>query len=94
MLIFDYTRRHNEVARCILAKLPLEYGLRSSKKIRNHSIQGVLSNKRVVIKVDLRIPTDVKIDANKPDKFIYDKEGKNLNLIEVGMQNIDNLQTV
>lgn len=73
MLSFDYTRRHNEVVRCILAKLTLKYGLRSSKKIRNHSIQEILSNKRVVIKVDTRIPTDVKIDANKPDIFIYDK---------------------
>lgn len=93
MLSFDYTRRHNEVVRYIFTNLTFKYSLRTSKKIRNYSIQVILSYKRVVIKEDTRIPTDVKINANKPDIFIFDMQ-KNYYLIEVGITNAKNLQTV
>ncbi|KAL6120480.1 hypothetical protein NUSPORA_02790 [Nucleospora cyclopteri] len=44
--------------------------------------------------VDNRIKTNVKIQCNKPDLFIYNKRRSKISLIEVGIANQDNLQTV
>ncbi|EQB60028.1 hypothetical protein NAPIS_ORF02409 [Vairimorpha apis BRL 01] len=78
---------------CPFIMLSFDYTRRHNEvKIRNYSIQVILSYKRVVIKEDTRIPTDVKINANKPDIFIFDMQ-KNYYLIEVGITNADNLQT-
>ncbi|KAF9763460.1 hypothetical protein NGRA_1257 [Nosema granulosis] len=52
MLSFDYTRRHNEVVRCIHLHLWLTYNLKSIKKIKNHSVQEIVSNNKVKIRVD------------------------------------------
>ncbi|KAL6120851.1 hypothetical protein NUSPORA_02344 [Nucleospora cyclopteri] len=51
----------------------LRYGLKSSKKIRNHFVREIVCNEEVEIRVDNRIKTNVKIQCNKPDLFIYDK---------------------
>ncbi|KAL6120332.1 hypothetical protein NUSPORA_02952, partial [Nucleospora cyclopteri] len=72
----------------------LRYGLKSSKKIRNHSVQEIVCNEEVEIRVDNRIKTNVKIQCNKPDLFIYDKRRSKIALIEVGITGQDNLQTV
>ncbi|KAF7684385.1 hypothetical protein TCON_0442 [Astathelohania contejeani] len=42
----DYTRRHNEVLRCIHLLLATKYGFKKSKKLRTHSAQGVMENER------------------------------------------------
>ncbi|KAL6120406.1 hypothetical protein NUSPORA_02870 [Nucleospora cyclopteri] len=94
MLAFDYTRRHNEIVRCIHLLMFLRYGLKSSKKIRNHSVQEIVCNEEVEIRVDNRIKTNVKIRCNKPDFFIYDKRRSKITLIEVGITTQDNLQTL
>ncbi len=94
MLSFDYTRRHNEVVRCIHLQLCLAYNLKSSKKIRNHSVQEIIGNEKVEIKVDTRINTDVKIQHNKPDIVVFDKVKKEISIIEVGITSQDSLQTV
>ncbi|KAL6122464.1 hypothetical protein NUSPORA_00505 [Nucleospora cyclopteri] len=94
MLSFDYTKRHNEVLRCIHLLMCLRYGLKSSKKIRNHSVQEIVCNEDVEIRVDNRIKTNVKIQCNKPDLFIHDKRKNLIALIEVGITSQDNLQTV
>ncbi|KAL6120507.1 hypothetical protein NUSPORA_02757 [Nucleospora cyclopteri] len=94
MLAFDYTKRHNEVLRCIHLLMCLRYGLKSSKKIRNHSVQEIVCNEDVEIRVDNRIKTNVKIQCNKPDLFIYDKRRSKITLIEVGITTQDNLQTL
>ncbi|TBU12256.1 hypothetical protein CWI38_0828p0010, partial [Hamiltosporidium tvaerminnensis] len=62
MLGHDYTRRHNELDRCIHLLLLNKYKLKSSKRIRGHTIR-----------VDTRIKTDVKIRCNRPDIFILVK---------------------
>ncbi|KAF9762918.1 hypothetical protein NGRA_1675, partial [Nosema granulosis] len=90
MLSFDYTSRHNVVVRCITLQLWLTYNLKSSKKIRNHSVQEIVSND----KVEIRIKTDVKIQFNKPDIFVYDKVKKEISIIETRFTSLDNLQTV
>ncbi|KAL6120420.1 hypothetical protein NUSPORA_02856 [Nucleospora cyclopteri] len=90
MLAFDYTRRHNEIVRCIHLLMWLRYSLKSSKKIGNHSVQEIVCNEEV----DNRIKTNVKIQCNKPDLFIYDKRRSKITLIEVGLTSQDNLQTV
>ncbi|KAL6120290.1 hypothetical protein NUSPORA_02998 [Nucleospora cyclopteri] len=68
----------------------LRYSLKSSKKIRNHSVQEIVCNEGV----GNRIKTNVKIQCNKPDLFIYDKRRSKITLIEVGITSQDNLQTV
>ncbi|TBU01899.1 hypothetical protein CWI36_1236p0010, partial [Hamiltosporidium magnivora] len=44
MLGHDYTRRHNEVVRCLHLLLLNRYKFKSSKRIRSHSVQEILDN--------------------------------------------------
>ncbi|KAF7675365.1 hypothetical protein TCON_2717, partial [Astathelohania contejeani] len=90
----DYTRRHNEVLRCIHLLLANKYGFKKSKKLRYHSIQEVIKNERVEIWVDKRIRTNILIKNNRPDNFIYDKRENRIILVEVGITGQDNLQIV
>ena len=94
MLGHDYTRRHNEVLKCIHLTLCNKYGIRNSKKLRSHSVQEVVANENVEIRVDTRIKTDVKIQHNRPDLFVHDKKRKEITLIEVGITNLDLLTQV
>jgi hypothetical protein len=72
MLGTDYTRRHNEVLKCIHLLLCNKYGLKSTKKLRNHSVQEIVSNKYVEIRVDTFVKTDIKIKHNRPDLVVID----------------------
>ncbi|KAF7678787.1 hypothetical protein TCON_2573, partial [Astathelohania contejeani] len=92
MLGHDYTRRHNEVLRCIHLLLANKYGFKKSKKLRSHSVQEVMGNERAEIRVDTRIRTDILIKNNRPDIFIYDKKENEIILVEVGITSQDNLQ--
>ena len=94
MLYHDYMRRHNEVVKCIHLHLCEKYGITRRKKLRNHSVQEVVSNNNVEIRVDTRVQTSVKIQANKPDFVILDKKRKEIILIEVGITSQDRLQIV
>jgi hypothetical protein len=73
MLGHDYTRRHNEVLKCIYLSLCNKYGL---KKLKSHSVQEVVASENVEIRVDSRIKTDIKIQHNRPDLFVHDKKRK------------------
>ncbi|KAF7680920.1 hypothetical protein TCON_2461 [Astathelohania contejeani] len=94
MLGHDYTRRNNEVLRCIHLLLANKYGFKKSKKLRTHSVQEVMENERVEIRVDTRIRTDILITNYGPDIFIYDKKENEIILAEVGITSQDNLQIV
>ncbi|TBU13440.1 hypothetical protein CWI38_0430p0010 [Hamiltosporidium tvaerminnensis] len=94
MLGHDYTRRHNEVVRCLHLLLLNIYKFKSSKRIRSHSVQEILDNEYAEIRVDTRIKTDVKIRNNRPDIFILDKKKNKITLIEVGITSQDSLQIV
>ncbi|KAF7684301.1 hypothetical protein TCON_0516 [Astathelohania contejeani] len=74
MLGHDYTRRHNEVLRCIHLLLANKYGFKKSKKLRTHLVQEVMEDERAEIRVDTRIRTDILIKNNRPNIFIYDKK--------------------
>ena len=54
----------------------------------------MLANDNVEIRVDTRIKTDVKIQHNRLDLFVYDKKKKEITLIEVGITNLDLLTQV
>ena len=90
----DFTRRHNEVLKCIHLSLCNKFGLRSSKKLRSLSVQEVVANENVEIRVDTRIKTDIKIQQIRPDLFVYDKKRKEITLKEVGITNLDLLTQV
>ncbi|TBU13679.1 hypothetical protein CWI38_0364p0020 [Hamiltosporidium tvaerminnensis] len=94
MLGHDYTRRHNEVVRCLHLLLLNRYMFKSSKEIRSHSVQEILDNEYAEIRVDTRIKTDFKIRNNRPDIFILDKKKNKITLIEVGITSQDSLQIV
>ncbi|KAI5168451.1 hypothetical protein PAEPH01_0143 [Pancytospora epiphaga] len=74
MLYHDYTRRHHEVVRCIHLGLCLKYGLKALPRMRLHSIQEIVTNENCEIRVDMRVPTGIKIQANRPDIFVLDKK--------------------
>ena len=90
----DYTRRHNEVVRCIHLHLCNKFNIKKSKKMRNHSVQEIVANEDVEIRVDTRIKTEVKIQNDRPDIFIYNKKKKEIMIIEIGITNQDLLNTV
>ncbi|KAF7684128.1 hypothetical protein TCON_0688 [Astathelohania contejeani] len=94
MLGYNYTRRHNEVLRCIHLLLANKYGFKKSKKLRTHSVQEVMENERAEIRVDTRIKTDILIKNNRPKIFIYDKKENEIILVEVGITSQDNLQII
>ncbi|KAM0677691.1 hypothetical protein BDAP_001591 [Binucleata daphniae] len=94
MVGHDYTRRHNEVLRCIHSTLCNKYSIKRSKKLRTHSVQEIIANENAEIRVDTRIKTDIKIKNNKPDIFIHDKKKNEITLIEVGITNLDLLTQV
>ncbi|MGL5690654.1 MAG: hypothetical protein ACRDD8_07515, partial [Bacteroidales bacterium] len=94
MLGHDYTRRHNEIVRCIHFMLSRKYNFKKTKKIRTHSVQEIIENEYAEIKVDTRIKTDIHLTHNRPDIFIYDKIKKEITLIEVGITCSERLNIV
>ena len=64
------------------------------KKIKNHSLHECISNKRVKIRVDTRIPTNNKVKYNKPDVFILDKIKKGISIVKIEKTSFDNLRAV
>ncbi|CAG5002342.1 unnamed protein product [Parnassius apollo] len=94
MLGTDYTRRHNELLKCIHLLLCNKYGVRSNKKLRNHLVQEIVSNKYVEIRVDTFVKTDIKIKHNRPDLVVIDKRKKEILIVEVGITSAENLQQV
>ena len=62
--------------------------------MRNHSVQEIVANQDVKIRVDTRIKTEVKIQNDRPDIFIYNKKKKEIMIIKIGITNQDLLNTV
>ena len=90
----DYTRRHNEVVRCLHLRLCNKYGLKSQRRIRLHSVQEIVANNLVEIRVDTRVKTDIKLQHDRPDILVIDKQRGEAVIVEVGITNQDQLQTV
>ncbi|TBU11702.1 hypothetical protein CWI38_1075p0020 [Hamiltosporidium tvaerminnensis] len=53
MLGHDYTRRHNEVVRCLHLLLLNRYKFKSSKRIRSNAVQEILDNEYAEIRITL-----------------------------------------
>ncbi|KAI5173365.1 hypothetical protein PAEPH01_1919 [Pancytospora epiphaga] len=64
MLYHDYTRRHNEVVRCI--HLGLKYGLKALPCIRSHSIQEIVTNENC----EIRVNTHRNANTGKSPRYI------------------------
>ena len=90
----EYTRRHNEIVRCLHLLLATRYGFKRSLRIRSHSVQEVMDNQNAEIRVDTRVKTDVRITHNRPDILVYDKHARVITLVEVGVTCLQNLLTV
>ncbi|XP_029656213.1 uncharacterized protein LOC115230138 [Octopus sinensis] len=70
MLNSDYLRR---------------YGIKKSKRLKTHSVQSIVANEAVEIRVDATISTDTHVHNNKPDIFVWDKIKNTITLIEIGI---------
>ena len=94
MLGHDYTRRHNEVVKCIHLLLCNKYDIKRSKRLRSHSVQEISANSNVEIRVDTTVATSTRQSANRPDIVIHDKKRREIILIEVGITSQDQLTIV
>lgn len=90
----EYTRRHNEVVRCLHLLLATKYGFKRSPRVRSHSVQEIIDNERAEIRVDTHIKTDVRPAHDRPDILVYDKAARLITLVEVGVTSQQNLVTV
>jgi len=94
LLKTDYSKRHDEVVRCLHFMYAKKYGLNKSKRLKNYKVPEVISNDRVRIKSDRRVITENEnISENKPDLLIHDYKAKEILLIEVGITNKNILPT-
>ena len=94
MLAHDYTRRHNEVLKCLHLMACRTFGFSRNKKLKTHRVSSLLDNERAQITVDSQILTDTRVRYNKPDMVIFDKIQKLITIVEVGITSQDCLQTV
>ncbi|XP_029656052.1 uncharacterized protein LOC115229930 [Octopus sinensis] len=94
MLNSDYIRRHNEVVRCLHLNLCRKYGITYSKKLKTHSVQSIVTTENVEIRVDTTLMTDIKVQHNKPDIFVFDKRTREITLVEVGITSQEMLKGV
>ncbi|XP_029656638.1 uncharacterized protein LOC115230638 [Octopus sinensis] len=93
MLNSSYLRRHNEIVKCLHLHLCRQYGIRKTKKLKTHSVQSVVANEVVEIRVDTTI-TDTAVSNGKPDIFVHDKVRNTITLIEVGITSQNCLKQV
>ena len=79
MLGHNYIRRHNEIVKCLHLLLCKKYNIEiSGKRLRTHSVQQIVANKFIKIRVYITIKTEVKIKYNKPDIVLIDKKSKRI----------------
>ncbi|KAI4293301.1 hypothetical protein PAPHI01_2575 [Pancytospora philotis] len=81
MLFHDYTRRHNVVVRCIHLSFYRRYGIKALLRVRSHSVQEVVPNENVEIRVNARmhtmpLPTWAKLFA------VITSHGEGINLLK------------
>jgi hypothetical protein len=58
---------------------------RSSKKLKNHSTQEIISNKHVTFRIDTFVKSDIKIKHNRFAIIVIDKRAKKIFIVEVGI---------
>ena len=74
--------RNDQVARILHWKLCKKWGFQNGDTWYNHDPQKVLENDKCKILWDFSIQTDKKLEHNKPDITLLDKESKSTLLID------------
>lgn len=64
MVSHSYTRKHNEVIKCIHILLCNKYNLKQTRKLRSYSVQEILAKKEVEVRFDTITHTDIKLQNN------------------------------
>jgi hypothetical protein len=89
----DYLLRHDNVAKIIHQQLAKKY-----KSISDHvpyckyDPANVIENNKVKKYWDREIHTDVKINVNRPDLILYNKEKSEVTIIDVAIPLTSNIQ--
>jgi hypothetical protein len=94
MLYYDYTWRHNEVARCLHLLLCRKFGIIRPKRLKTHRVSGMIENSSVSIRVDMPIKTDRHVQYNKSDIVIHDKLLNEATIVDIGITFQDCLQAI
>lgn len=67
---------------------------RLTKKLKNHPVEEIVSNKFVEIRVDTFVKTDTKSSTIALILLLIDTRNKEILIVEVGITSLDNLQQV
>jgi hypothetical protein len=90
----DYLRRHDNVAKIIHQQLAEKYNLVNDHvPYYKYDPANVIDNNKVKIYWDREICTDVKINANRPDLILYNKEKSQVTITDVARPLTSNIQT-
>ncbi|EKX73433.1 reverse transcriptase domain containing protein [Theileria equi strain WA] len=84
-LAFDYTRRHNEVLKCVSLHLCRMFNLIKRKKIKGYVMQETVTDGTNELRIDTAVKTDARITNNRPDIQLYDRRNKRIFIVEVGI---------
>jgi hypothetical protein len=91
----DYLRRHDNVAKFIHQQLAGKYNLLSDHvPYYKYDPANVIEYNKVKKYWDREICTDVKINANKPDLILYNKEKSEVAIIDIAIPLISNIQKI
>ena len=60
-----------------------------SKRMKTHSVQEIVGNEKVEIRVDTRIKTDTRVGHDRPDIYVKDKRRNTITLKDVEITNQD-----
>lgn len=90
---FDYTERHNNVAKIVHQQLARKFKLiEEEKPYYKYEPITVLENNYYKLYWDREIRTDIKINANRPDIVVYNKKKNEVDIIDVAIPLSHNLQ--
>ena len=91
-----YMERHNYVLKSVHMAICSKYRVTNNKKLRKHAVQDtiVARNGKIEIRVDKSVPTEIKVEAYRPDLVVIDHEERAITIIEVGITCQDRLKYV
>ena len=84
---YEYTRRHDEVVKCVSMMISKRYGFTNTKAIRSYKIKSIQENEKCKLWIDEKIKTDVKLRNYRPDIVAIDKKKKFGIIIDVAVVN-------
>ena len=83
----EYRRRHDGVAKALHWDLCGQYEFERSDKWYEHSPENVDDDEKGKLLWDVSIQTDKKLDHNRPDIVLVDKQSKSCLIIDVACPN-------